>query len=67
MNWDAILCCSAVPAAMLVVIAASLCGPARRLQAKLLRRERMRGGLCPTCGYDLRATPGRCPECGNAG
>ncbi len=38
----------------------------RRVKS-LLVQQRRDAGLCPSCGYDLRATPGRCPECGTAG
>jgi hypothetical protein len=39
--------------------------PTLRLRAILRTRRENRIGLCQHCGYDLRATPDRCPECGH--
>jgi len=44
-------------ACMMVLPAITVFGIARR-------RRRQRRGRCRVCGYDLRATPDCCPECG---
>ena len=52
----------AVPHAALVALTAV--GPAWWWIASRHQRRRRLEGRCLRCGYDLRESPGKCPECG---
>jgi hypothetical protein len=54
-----------LPGWFLMLMALGVCGPVLLLSLRA-RKSSMRraAGQCQRCGYDLRESPTRCPECG---
>jgi hypothetical protein len=56
-----------LPYWMLLTVAAALpLAASTRFLVTWRKRRRRHKGLCAPCGYDLRASTDRCPECGTA-
>lgn len=55
-----------VPYWMLLLVGGLAVFGRRLVWTPIVRRRRRRRGLCQACGYDLRGSAERCPECGRA-
>jgi hypothetical protein len=56
---DFTLCCA-------MLIGTGIWAMTERHRHRLEFQRRRARWICINCGYDLRATPDRCPECGHA-
>jgi hypothetical protein len=55
---------SACAIAWLLIVLIQFCRGIRPGIRDEVREQRRLRGRCLSCGYDVRASPGRCPECG---
>lgn len=61
----ALISVATMPCGVVILLPAMILGATTYVVVGWRRnRRRARQGLCQVCGYDLRATPHQCPECG---